>query len=460
MRRIAIAIPGLILCAAAFAQDEGQLQSDFRREGDELHKNCSQFKTIFSCLQTLVTGKPLHITGGSIAPQNGMGVGAAFAYEKNVGESWRTNTNADAVGSTNGSWRAGFYFKAIRTPSAPPVPVTVTQRPAPGAPLPSIQLQRAPEFNLYTQVISLNKLDYYGLGQFTPRPSLAFFGMRQAIVGGNGIVPLGNSGAAMFFELNGRWVEIRGRLGDTSPSIEQVYTNATAPGLANQPGFFQPGEGLKFARSFSDRLHLNYSATIQEYIALSDSQYSFQRLNLDFSHDIPLYRKQRSASANEATGPDASPKSLEQPRFTHNREGNINLRALVMESFTGTGHVVPFYFQPTLGGADINCDKMLASYPDYRFRGPNLMLFRASIEHSIWGPLGAMLMADTGKVGIARGDLGFDHLRHSYGVGLTIRAGGYPMVQLLFAFGGHEGTHTIAAINPAILGGGARPSLY
>jgi hypothetical protein len=34
------------------------------------------------------------------------------------------------------------------------------------------------------------------------------------------------------------------------------------------------------------------------------------------------------------------------------------------------------------------------------------------------------------------------------------------MVQLLFAWGGHEGTHTIAAINPALIGGGFRPSLY
>jgi hypothetical protein len=88
------------------------------------------------------------------------------------------------------------------------------------------------------------------------------------------------------------------------------------------------------------------------------------------------------------------------------------------------------------------------------------MLFRADIEHSIWGPIGAMFLVDTGKVAVARGDLGFQHLLHSYAVGLTIRAGGYPMVQLLFAWGGHEGTHTIATINPALTGGGSRPSLY
>jgi hypothetical protein len=71
-----------------------------------------------------------------------------------------------------------------------------------------------------------------------------------------------------------------------------------------------------------------------------------------------------------------------------------------------------------------------------------------------------MFQADTGRVAASRGDLGFQHLSHSFAAGLTLRAGGFPMVQLLFAWGGHEGTHTITAINPSLIGGGSRPSLY
>jgi len=181
---------------------------------------------------------------------------------------------------------------------------------------------------------------------------------------------------------------------------------------------------VKFVRGFSDRLKLNYSATMQEFVAVSDSQYSFGRLNLDFNHDIPLYRNQRSIPPRPNVGPDESPEILVSPqRFTRNREGSIGLRALLTESFTPEGNVVPFYFQPTMGGADIAGDKMLASFPDYRFRAPNLLLFRASIEHSIWGPVGAMFMADTGRVALTHSDLGFDHFRHSYAAGLTFRAG-------------------------------------
>jgi hypothetical protein len=43
--------------------------------------------------------------------------------------------------------------------------------------------------------------------------------------------------------------------------------------------------------------------------------------------------------------------------------------------------IVPFYFQPTLGGSDINGTAALASYQDYRFRAPNNILARASFEH-------------------------------------------------------------------------------
>jgi hypothetical protein len=461
LKRFGRCVLYLTFTTAAFAQNEGQLQSDFRREGSELAATCPQFKKIFGCLQELVTGEPMHFTAGTIAPQNGTGFGGAFVFDKNYGERWRTSINADAVRSTNGSWRAGAYLTLVRTSTQ--APVVITTRPAPGqsAPPPP-KLTPAPVFNVYAQTTSLNKLDYYGLGNFSGRQNLAFFGMRETIFGGNATYPvLGASGLALYGELNGRWVEIRGRTSENGPSIEQRYNNITAPGLAQQPAYFEPAGGLKFVRDFSSRLALNYSATFHEFAAVSDSHYSFQRLNLDFNHNIPLYRNQQSSPLQPQVGPDESPARLVTPhRFTRNREGSIGLRALLVESFTSNGNVVPFYFQPTLGGSDISGENMLPSYPDYRFRAPNLLLFRASIEHSIWGPIGAMFMADTGKVGLTRGELGFDHFRHSYAAGLTFRAGGFPFVQVLFAWGGNEGTHTIATIAPGVLGGGARPPLF
>ncbi len=456
---IRLVTPALLLASMTPvpAQNETRLGSDFRREGEELKHNCSTFKSFFGCAQTLFTGKPLHIAAGSIAPGNGVGVGGAFVFENNL-PAWRLNTNADAVGSFNGSWRAGLYVKAVKTPTRPDIGV-ITQPPPAGA-APILQPRPSPELNFYLQGISLAKVGYYGLGQLTSRNSLALFSMRETIAGVNAAYPLfGASGLALFGELNGRFVSIGGRTGDTAPSIGRLYNNLSAPGLADQPGFIQFGEGVRFARAISDRLRLRYSALYQQFVAPADSTYSFRRLSFDFSHEVPFYRNMSAGSAHP-TGPDQSPPALEQRRYTRNREGSLTLEAMITTSYTGDRSVVPFYFQPTLGGSDINGARGLPSYSDYRFRAPNLMLFRAAVEHSIWGPVGAAFGADFGRVAVTRGDLGFDHMRHSWAGGITIRAGGLPQVWLLFAWGGGEGSHTIAYIDPMLLGGSMRPSLY
>jgi hypothetical protein len=44
-------------------------------------------------------------------------------------------------------------------------------------------------------------------------------------------------------------------------------------------------------------------------------------------------------------------------------------------------------------------------------------------------------------------------------VGLTLRAGGFPMVNLSFSWGA-EGNHVIGTMNTALLGGSSRPSLF
>ena len=58
---------------------------------------------------------------------------------------------------------------------------------------------------------------------------------------------------------------------------------------------------------------------------------------------------------------------------------------------------------------------------------------------------------DEGKIALRRYGSQLDHLRHSFSVGLTVRAGGLPVFYLLFAWGGNEGNHTTATISPTLL---------
>ena len=125
------------------------------------------------------------------------------------------------------------------------------------------------------------------------------------------------------------------------------------------------------------------------------------------------------------------------------------------------GHVVPFYLQPTLGGGDINGDQALASYQDYRFRAPNVMFVRLSIEHSIFDlPVGVIALADAGKVALTRGALTTGPWQYSVSAGLTVRAGGIPALSLLYSRGGSEGGHASFLMSTTLLGGSSRPSLY
>lgn len=447
----------LILSAWAFAQ-ETQLGADFRKEGEALKKDCSSFTSLAGCAQDLFTDHPLHIAVGSLAPQNGFGFGPAFVAHLTPNESWRLSWDLDAIATPQGSWRAGAYMTAVWDRHGK---IVVNTNPTKKS---NLTVSEYPVFHVYAQGTSLNKVTYFGEGPDTTDTARAYFGMTQTIAGANAVFPvLPKLNMSLYGEANGRFVDLRPSAGQSSPSIEQLYTPATAPGLNTQPGFAQFGEGVRIRPQFAGGyVRLNYLATFQEYVA-GDSIFSFERLSLDLSHQFPLYKRTRLLVPNDFNGPDdcsVSAGTHSCPTVTRNLEGSFGIRFLMNDSFVPSGHVVPFYFQPTLGGSDINGNAALGSYQDYRFRAPNSLLVRASFEHSIYGPLGLTAMIDEGKVAFTRGELDFTHLLHTYSAGLTLRAGGFPMVYLLFSWGGHEGMHTTAIMNTSLLGGSDRPSLY
>ena len=440
---------------------------DSPSEIDKLKNSCGAFnlKAVPDCVEELFTGQPVHIAVGSIAPQDGFGAGLAYLKHKNT-ENWRINWDVDAVGSNNASWRAGAYVKFVYSGQRLIGHHFGSKNVKPNW----TELPEHPVVSLYSQAISVNKLTYFGLGPATTEAGRSFYGMREIIVGGNGVKPVYERlKISLYGEINGRLVALRPSAGQPSPSIEQFYTEATAPGLASQPATLQFGEGLRMTPVLANAVvRLNYSLAYQQYIAPGNSTFSFQRLTVDLGHEFALYSKTtRVVVPRTGNGPDecwldSAEKNPECPKaYTRNAEGTVGVRLFTALSMTPGGNIVPFYFDPTLGGADINGNASLSSYQDYRFRAPNVLFVRESIEHSIFGlPIGAMLMADEGKVALTRGGLGSSPWVHSFSAGLTLRAGGFPQVYLLFSWGGNEGTRTIANVNTSLLGGGTRPSLY
>jgi hypothetical protein len=464
MRRLPLFVALLTWYSCAAIAQESQTQADFRGEATRFKQNCEDFsiKKLPGCAELLFTDHPLHIAVGSIAPQNGFGAGGAYVGHYTPNELWRTSWDADAIASENGSWRAGFYYKAIHTPIEKIKVVTTTSGPATHS---NLSVHPYTVFNLTAQSISLNQLFFYGLGPDSLQANASVFGMTETITGGNAIVPLGHAlNASLLGEANGRFVNLRGNHSESIPSIEQLFTETTAPGLTTQPGVVQFGEGIRLEPAlFNDHWQIDYLAQFQQYVAPSNGSYTFRRLNFDLDNTIPLYRNSASYGPRLTNGPDDCAAALGATKCSaiqRNREGSVELRLFITESMASAGSIVPFYYQSTIGGSDINGNSWLPSYSDYRFRAPNALVLREAFEHSIWGPIGFAFSADQGKVALVRNDVDFNQLAHSFSVGLTLRAGGLPALSLAFAWGGPEGTHTIANVNTSLLGGSARPSLF
>ena len=491
MRPVPALLLTLLVAPALLAQQPPAPAStgpDNPSELYQLQHSCFAIKGIADCAEELFTGQPVHIAVVSIAPQNGFGAGLAYVGHKTT-QNWRITWDSDAVASNNGSWRAGIYVKFVDTYEKAPTFEFGTK----GRNLkPNLtNLPERPVINLYVQTITLNKITYFGLGPNTTEAGRSFFGMRQTIAGSSVVKPFyARLSAAVYGEMNGRFVDIRPSSNQPSPTIGALYTEATAPGLTTQPGTFQLGEGARMRPVvFDDYLHLDYNVAYQQFVAPGNSTFSFQRLTTDLSHEFAIFRKTtRVILPRDTNGPDecSVDRDSENPectvdKFAKNHEcltpsgaqtkeckelsrdlqGTIGFRVLSVLSMTPGSDIVPFYFQPTLGGGDINGNSSLSSYQDYRFRAPNLLLIRESFEQSLGNlPLGVTFMVDEGKVAMTRGGLGPSPWLHSFSAGLTLRAGGFPQVFLLFAWGGKEGTHTIAQMNASLLGGGTRPSLY
>lgn len=464
--RILFVIGCLLVAAQALAQQESKLGAEFRLEGDRLKEHCNGLapKALTSCLMTVATDHPVHLAIGSIAPKNGFGFGAAFVTHHTPSENWRLSWNADAVGAPSGAWRAGGYLTIVRT-AVPPI--TVVRNPAGAKPTSGPVIRPYPVIGVYGQIISLPALRYYGLGPDTPREGQSAFEMRQTVVGANVMWPLGvfrGLNLSLLGGVNGRFVRIRGAEVDDIPSIEERHDESSAPGLTSQPGVVEFNEGIRIAPSlFAGHLQLGYRLQLQQFISASDSTYSFRRWTADLAHEVPLYRTSRPPLTRDTNGPNEcaiDPATDKCPSVTRDRTGTIGFRLFASKSGVSKTSAVPFYFQQTIGGSDVNGNRVLASYDDYRFRGPHVLVLQQSLEHSIYGPVGLWLAAEQGKVARQDGRIDFTGLRRSFAVGVTLRAGGFPAVVVSWATGGTEGHHIAATISTTLLGGSSRPSLH
>lgn len=239
-------------------------------------------------------------------------------------------------------------------------------------------------------------------GRYVDAPDVRFFGIGNGSQPENaarfGYTPKGGGarldvqgGRRFVFGGGVEWLDIDTSAGRTAPSIEDRFAPANTPGLGTSAFTYVTST----ARAEYDwRRPLGYSGRGGLYrVQLADHRerdsgpYSFRSLEGEVLQLIPVLR------ANWV----------------------IALRGLATVTDTDDGQAVPYFMMPALGGGST-----LRGYPDFRFRDRNRLLMNAELR---WTParfLDMALFYDTGKVAACRGDLDFDDLKDSYGIGMRL----------------------------------------
>jgi outer membrane protein assembly factor BamA len=229
---------------------------------------------------------------------------------------------------------------------------------------------------------------FYGLGIDSPE-DLTNFRLQQTYVGAN--IDL-RPQPAIVLGLGLTYDDFTLEEGNgAAPSIEEVHTPATAPGLGANPTYLHSTLSAAIdwrpAPGYARRGGL-YELTYHNY-ADRDSTYSFDRLDAEIVQHLPILRE----------------------------NWVVSLRGRY-ETTLDDSDTVPYFLLPSLGSGST-----LRGYSSWRFRDRHSLLFSGEWR---WTPSRlAMDMAifyDTGQVASRRGDFDVNRFKSDVGVGVRFHS--------------------------------------
>jgi outer membrane protein assembly factor BamA len=251
--------------------------------------------------------------------------------------------------------------------------------------------------------------DFFGIGPLSNRPDRVSYTYTENAVGGFAGFDLtdGLHGEARLEYLS---PEVTAGKDTRYPSIEALFGDLTAPGLAAQPPFIMARASLDFdyaTPAGNPRRGGRYLASGSRFTDRDTGFYSFNRYDFDLRQYVPFLKDRRV----------------------------LVFRAMASFSDAGDGEV-PFYFQQTLGGGST-----LRGFRDYRFRDRNLLLFQGEYRWEILPALDAALFYDTGMVAPTASELDLDDLERDYGFGFRFGTNRGVFFRVDAGFGSPDGKH-------------------
>jgi hypothetical protein len=259
------------------------------------------------------------------------------------------------------------------------------------------------------------QVSFYGVGGDTSPDAKSNFQMKQAY---GGVSVRARGPAASAVEAGFRVEDFTLDPGHgTSPSIEDAFTNETAPGLDADPTYFHTtlsgGIDTRPSAGYARRGGL-YALTYDAF-ADRDDVYSFEVLQAEVVQHVPILRENWVLSFHG-----------------------------VAQTTLDNDSTVPYFLMPSLGSGST-----LRAYPSWRFRDRHSLLLSGEWR---WIPnpmfLDVAIFYDAGKVVSRREDLNFAGLTHNWGLGVRFHGPAATPLRVEIAHG-REGFHLVFSGGPA-----------
>ena len=191
---------------------------------------------------------------------------------------------------------------------------------------------------------------------------------------------------------------------DRFPSAEELFNPALLPGFSQQPNFLRSDASVAFDwRDNPSHPHAGgrYGVEYSDYRDQDLDAYDFRKVSVDLQQYVPI--------------PD--------------RYRTVALQAVAVFTDPRSGQEVPFYYQPTLGGA-----RALRGFREFRFQDRNSVLVSAEYRWEGWWALDGALFVDAGQVARERRDFKLRDFDVSYGIGFRIHSNSAFVARLDLAF--------------------------
>jgi hypothetical protein len=210
---------------------------------------------------------------------------------------------------------------------------------------------------------------------------------------------------------------IAGGTDPRQPTIETLFDDTTAPGLAAQPDFLETG-GL-FEIDYRDsngnpRSGGRYVVFTAKYNDRDDLGFDYRRVAGQLEQYFPIFDKKRVFA--------------------------FRLAANHLEAADGSR--VPFYYIATIGGKDT-----IRGFNDLRFRDNNAWLFNAEYRWEAFSGLDMALFYDVGNVAPEFSKLSLRDAKDSYGFGFRFGTNDAILIRADVGFGSGEGTRYFVAFS-------------